>query len=238
MTGRMTIPSHSGGQGVTAETSGAMMEKAGGSGGTAAFPGGSKQQKEGKGMKLRLASPADSDALREIYAQYIDTPVTFEYALPSREEFARRVETISADYPYLVCEQEEEIVGYAYAHRQMERAAYQWNAELSIYIDREHTSRGLGKTLAGALLELLRRQGVKTVYSGVTLPNARSEGLHASLGFRRLGVYRRTGYKCGKWHDVAWFEKAIAPYEPAPAPVRSLREMPEEVVCRVLSGQG
>ena len=80
-------------------------------------------------MNVRWARPQDSAALLRIYAQYIDTPVTFEYTLPSENEFAARIGAISAEYPYLVCEEDGETLGYAYAHRQAEREAYQWNAE-------------------------------------------------------------------------------------------------------------
>ena len=185
-------------------------------------------------MGIRFAAPEDGAALLRIYAQYIDTPVTFEYALPSREAFTARVAEISREYPYLVWEEGGEIAGYAYAHRQAERAAYQWNAELSVYLDRDHTARGLGRRLYTALLELLRLQGIRTVYGGVTLPNERSQRLHLGLGFRLLGVHRRTGYKCGQWWDVGWYEKAIAPYDPEPAPPRSVRELPAGQVSAVL----
>lgn len=179
-------------------------------------------------MKLRFATEKDCRSLLAIYAQYIDTAVTFECRLPSEEEFAGRIRAIACNYPYLACEEQGRIVGYAYAHRQMEREAYQWNAELSIYLDRAFTSQGLGRRLYGALLELLRLQGVKTVYGGVTLPNAGSEELHRALGFQLLGIYHHTGFKCGKWHDVGWFEKALAPYADNPPPVLPVHRLDEK----------
>ena len=112
--------------------------------------------------------------IRKIYSQYIDTPITFEYALPTEAEFTERVKKISSVYPYLVCEVNGRIIGYAYAYRQKERMAYQWNAELSIYLGRPYTSQGIGKRLYCALIELLEKQGVKNVYGGVTLPNVKS----------------------------------------------------------------
>ena len=187
-------------------------------------------------MHLRLARAEDSDALRQIYAQYIETPVTFEYCLPSQQEFAARVAGILEYYPYLMCEEEGRLAGYAYAHRQMEREAYQWNAELSIYLHREFVSRGLGRRLYSALMELLRLQGIHTVYGGVTLPNEPSERLHRSLGFQCAGVYRSTGYKCGSWHDVAWFEKRLWPDDGEPVPTRSLREVSDQAISAVLAG--
>ena len=121
-------------------------------------------------MNIRLVRPEDSEAVRAIYAQYIHTPITFECTLPSQQAFAQRIAEICGDYPYLVCAEGDAVVGYAYAHRQMEREAYQWNAELSVYLDERHTSRGWGKSLYTALMGLLVLQGIKTVYAGVTIP--------------------------------------------------------------------
>ena len=186
-------------------------------------------------MTLRLASPEDGPALLAIYARYIHSAVTFEYELPSRAEFARRIRETLEVYPYLVLEKGGTPLGYAYAHRLGERAAYQWNAELSVYLDRACTGRGLGSSLYRALMDLLRLQGVKTAYAVVTHPNPASEGLHRSLGFRLLGFHQNTGYKNGIWHDVAWFEKALAPYGPRPRPVTPITQIPAEDISRVLS---
>ncbi len=185
-------------------------------------------------MNIRLVRPEDSEAVRAIYAQYIHTPITFECTLPSQQAFAQRIAGICGDYPYLVCAEGDAVVGYAYAHRQMEREAYQWNAELSVYLDERHTSRGWGKSLYTALMGLLALQGIKTVYAGVTIPNEKSEGLHASMGFSRLGTYHRTGFKNGQWHDVAWFEKAIAPYEADPMQPIPFSAVPEDKIKTVL----
>lgn len=125
-------------------------------------------------------------------------------------------------------------MGYAYAHRQMERQAYQWNAELSIYVEKHYTSKGIGTALYTALIELLKIQGFKTVYAGVTLPNEKSEHLHQSLGFQKLGIYHNTGCKCGKWHDVAWFEKQIASYNTNPISPLSIKELSKAQVETVL----
>lgn len=186
-------------------------------------------------MKIRSADKSDSRELLEIYAQYINTPVTFEYTLPSEEEFSQRITDIGTSYPYLVCEENGRLIGYAYAHRYMERAAYQWNAELSVYIRRENTSEGLGKKLYSALTELLKVQGVKTVYGAVTVPNKKSEGLHLSSGFRLLGTYRSAGCKCGKWHDVSLFEKKIGEYEEAPEPIIPISEISQNIIDGILN---
>ena len=176
-------------------------------------------------MKIRFATVYDTNALLEIYNQYIDTTITFEYTLPTSQEFAKRITDISKDYPYLVCEDKGKIIGYAYAHRHMEREAYQWNAELSIYLDKNCTSKGLGRKLYTILMDILKLQGIKTVYGCVTSPNEKSERLHEAMGFRTIGIYSNAGYKCGKWQNVKWFEKEIAPYELEPKSIISVREL-------------
>ncbi len=184
---------------------------------------------------IRFATPADSRKLLKIYAQYMTTPITFECVLPSEQEFSERIEHISGSYPYLVCEEDGQITGYAYAHRHMEREAYQWNAELSVYLDMDATSKGLGKRLYGVLISILALQEVRNVYGCVTLPNARSEALHKSLGFRTVGVYSNAGYKNGKWHDVGWFEKSIAAYDSPPNPFVPINNLPKEILLKIMT---
>ena len=105
----------------------------------------------------------------------------------------------------------------------MERAAYQWNAELSIYIRREFVSCGMGRMLYGILMDILKTQGVKNVYGGIALPNRESEGLHESMG-----------YKCGGWHDVCWFEKRLEAVEKEPEPIVSVRDLPPGTVSGII----
>ena len=169
-------------------------------------------------MKIRLAGLGDCPDILAIYAQYIDTSVTFEYELPTQEQFLERMKDIMAFYPYLAAEEDGKIIGYAYAHRAQERAAYQWNAELSVYVARGHRGKGAGKALYCALIGLLRLQGVRTAYGIVTAPNARSEALHEALSFREAGRLRCAGYKCGMWRDVIWFEKELSPHCAQPDP--------------------
>ena len=186
-------------------------------------------------MTLRFATPEDSRALLEIYAQYIDTPITFEYALPTEQEFAGRIRGISECYPYILCEENNKIAGYAYACSYRSREADQWDAEASVYIARGSTSKGLGKALYGVLIELLRLQGVKTVYGGVVTPNVKSEALHKSLGFQVLGTAYNTGYKNGQWLDVVWFQKQIGEYDADPRPVTPINQLPSRRVEHILA---
>ena len=185
--------------------------------------------------KLRFATPADAPALLAIYDESIPTNVTFEYELPSAEEFARRIATMSAVYPYLVAEENGVPVGYAYAHQIGERAAYRYGAELSIYLSRSACGKGLGKRLYAVLIDLLRLQGVRTVYGLVASPNPASEALHRTFGFQLMGVQHHAGYKNGGWIDLLWFEKTIAPYDQTPDPILPIGELPADAADRLLA---
>ena len=185
-------------------------------------------------MGIRMATAADTAELLAIYGQYIDTSITFEYALPTMAEFAARVTGILGEYPYLVWEEDGRILGYAYAHRHMERAAYQWNAELSVYLDRSARRRGLGRRLYGALMELLTMQGVLTAHALVTSPNPASQALHEAMGFSLLAVHRLAGFKAGAWHDVLWYEKVLSSRGPDPVPPVPCSALPQEKVAAVL----
>lgn len=167
---------------------------------------------------IRLAAPGDAEGIRQVYAPFAHTPVTFEEVEPDPAEFRGRMEGILAFYPGLVaCKEDGRVVGFAYAHRQSERAAYDWNAELSIYLADGVKGRGLGSAIYGALMRLLTLQGVRCAYARVTLPNAASEALHARFGFERAWVQRNAGFKNGAWRDVAWLVKPIGPFDAQPA---------------------
>jgi phosphinothricin acetyltransferase len=163
---------------------------------------------------IRRAALADAPAILAIYAPYItETPVSFETEVPLLQDFVRRMENIMAEYPYLVCEIDGNIAGFAYASKHRERAAYRFGADVSIYIHPAYHRRGIGKALYTALFALLKEQNIYTLYAGITLPNDGSVGLHKSLGFAAAGTFRNAGYKQGKWHDVIWLEKPLREYD-------------------------
>lgn len=173
--------------------------------------------KAGKGP-IRLARVEDAPAILEIYAPYVrETNISFEYEVPTLEEFAQRVRDISAAHPYLVWEQDGKLLGYAYAHPYAPRPAYQWGAELTIYLRKEASHQGMGSKLYGAMFDLLQLQGVRTVYGCITAENLPSVAMHRALGFAEGGLFRNAGYKFGRWLDVLWLEKPIGEYsEPKP----------------------
>lgn len=182
--------------------------------------------------KIRTAKASDGPALAAIYAPYTETVLTFEYPAPTAEEFARRVETVTAEYPFLVCEQEGRPVGYAYAHRYRERAAYDWDAELSVYLEAGSTGKGIGRALYRALLDILYMQGYINIYGTVSVPNPASEGLHESLGFRRVYTDEKTGWKFGRWLDLAFYRLQLRPYADEPERVTRFPELDEAKVAK------
>ncbi|MGL6228450.1 MAG: GNAT family N-acetyltransferase [Culicoidibacterales bacterium] len=176
--------------------------------------------------QIRFVEMQDIPTLLEIYAPYVsETAITFEYHVPTVAEFSERVQRIAQVYPYLVYEVDGEVIGYAYASQQRERAAYQWNVELSVYIKQTKTGRGYGRMLTQAILELLERQNVRNVYSLVTVPNVKSENLHRALGFKKRCIFEKTGYKFSQWYDVAWFEKTLRTDEGAPEPLVLIKDI-------------
>ena len=147
---------------------------------------------------------------------------------------------ILSSYPYLVVEEDSvceetpaRLVGYAYAHAQAPRAAFRWNAELSIYLSQATQGHGLGKRLYLCIIKLLQVQGIKTAFAAITVPNAPSERLHESLGFKPLGVQEKAGYKNGRWHDVAWLTKALASYSAQPSEPRPFPELQLEATQEI-----
>ena len=159
---------------------------------------------------IRRAAAGDAAALLDIYAPYIrDTAITFEYDVPAAEEFAARIGDIARTHPYLVCERDGRPVGYAYAHNIRERAAYDWAAELSVYLAPAAQRQGAGTALYRCLIDLLAMQNLRILYGCVTLPNEKSERLHEKLGFAPVGVWHGAGWKFGRWHDVGWLEKRL-----------------------------
>lgn len=165
---------------------------------------------------IRFADPTrDAAGILAVYAPYIrETAVTFETEVPAPDAFTARVAGICADFPYLVLEVDGELAGYAYAHRQAERAAYAWNAELSIYLAGKWRGRGLGAPLYRLLERLLTMQGYVNLYGVITASNAGSIRLHEKLGYRQTGLHEKTGWKFGQWHDVAWLHKRVREGEP------------------------
>ena len=168
---------------------------------------------------IRLATARDAEAIAAIYGAFVTaTPISFEVDPPTADEIRRRIAERRARWPWLVCEDRGQVLGYAYAGRFRERAAYQWAVDLSLYVRGDRHRSGIGRALYVSLFEILRLQGYYTAYADITLPNPASVGLHESLGLRPLGVYRKVGFKLGAWHDVGCWELQLRAQPPNPAP--------------------
>ena len=156
---------------------------------------------------IRIARPTDAKAVLEIYSPYItDSAVSFEISVPSQSEFESRMTETLARFPWLVLEDEGQVVGYAYASSHRSRCAYNWSVEASVYVSPDHRKKKIASRLYTALFEILKKQGVLNVYSGITLPNEASVSFHESMGFSSVGVYHKVGFKLEKWHDVGWWQ--------------------------------
>ncbi len=176
--------------------------------------------------RIRMARTTDGAQVAAIYRPSVtDAATSFEIEPPDGAEMARRIESVLAVAPWLVCAGPHgDLVGYAYAARHRERAAYQWSVDVTVYIRSDHHRRGVGRALYGVLLDLLRLQGFYVAHAGITLPNAGSVGLHEALGFRPVGVYPAVGWKHGAWRDVGWWQLPLRERPAAPASPLPLRQ--------------
>jgi len=170
---------------------------------------------------IRTATKEDIINILKLYTPYIlNTVVTFEYEVPSAESFIERFESITKQFSWIVCEIDGELAGYAYASKAFERAAYQWNADISVYIAEKFQRRAIATAFYKAVEQFLRLQGYFNVYAIITGENEKSVNFHNALGYSRFAVFNKAGYKFGKWLDVIWFVKQINSFVPNPkAPV-------------------
>lgn len=166
---------------------------------------------------IRLANKRDSAQILDIYSPYIEnTSISFETIIPSIEEIETRIERVIANTPWLIYEESNIILGYAYASKHRERAAYKWAVDVSAYVRQDCRGKGIGKMLYTELLSVLRLQGYCNVYAGICLPNESSVGIHEYFGFKKIAHYTKVGYKFGQWHDVGWWELFLKPHNSEP----------------------
>jgi L-amino acid N-acyltransferase YncA len=164
-------------------------------------------------MHIRLATLEDAPAIAAIYRPYVeDSIVSFELEAPSETLMRERMQKVLTKLPWLVCEQEGGVIGYAYASPHRDRAAYQWSVDVSVYLRQGLQRRAFGRVLYSELFTLLVQQGYYTAFAGISVPNAASVGLHESFGFEPVGTYRKAGFKFGAWHDVGWWQKPLRNY--------------------------
>ena len=187
-------------------------------------------------VSIRLATPKDGAAILEIYKWYIEnTAITFETEVPSVEAFEQRIENTLTRFPWLVCEVDDVIAGYAYASKHRERAAYQWSADLSVYVNEKYHRRHIAKALYMVLEHILKLQGYYTAFAGVTTPNPKSEAFHTAYGFKSIGVFQNVGYKQGQWRGVQWFQYTLSDYVKEPMTPKAFPEVKDAgILAKVL----
>lgn len=167
---------------------------------------------------IRDARTEDAERLVGIYSYYVsETAVSYEYEVPTVNEFAERIRKISAKYPYLVCEKDNNIVGYAYASEYGTRAAYNWTVATSIYIDKDCRRQGIGSLLYNALEDRLKKQGIVNLLAGVAYNETEDEYLthdsalfHTRSGYTEVAHMKAVGKKFGRWYDLLWYQKRLS----------------------------
>lgn len=176
---------------------------------------------------LRVAEVKDARALLDIYTPYVlTTAITFEYDVPSLNEFEERIRKTLKKYPYIVAELRGEIVGYTYASPFKTRAAYDWSIETSIYVKKDFKRKGIGRALLSKLEEVLSRQNILNVNACIAKPAVEDEYLtndsvrfHEKMGYRLAGEFNKCGYKFDRWYNMVWMEKHIGEHTSNQTPV-------------------
>ena len=182
---------------------------------------------------VRAARMDDVEALLRIYAPYVEkTAITFEYDVPSAEEFVGRMESVMEKYPYLVAERGGRIVGYAYASAFHSRAAYGWCAESSIYVDMQERGGGIGGLLYRRLEEALSAQGILNINACIAVADPEDEYLnnasvsfHTHFGYEMVGRFHKCGWKFGRWYDMVWMEKMLGEHGAQADPVKTFEQV-------------
>lgn len=167
-------------------------------------------------IKIRDVLPEDAERIQEIYSPYVaDTVISFEITVPDKSEMKKRIKKLLANaFPYIVAENETgTVVGYAYADKFGEREAYRYSFIVSIYLDMEVQSRGIGQKLYDELEKRMKKMGIVQVLSAITGKNEKSLKFHEKNGFTKIGHFPNVGYKMGEWHDIIWMNKTISSIE-------------------------
>ncbi len=154
-----------------------------------------------------------------------NTPISFELTPPTVDEFRGRIVQTLRSLPWLVCESDGRIAGYAYAAPFRSREGYQWSVEVSVYVAEELRRYGIASALYTALLEGLRILGYFNAHAGISVPNPASVNFHERMGFRPVGVFPSVGFKLDEWHDVGFWRLALQPHTPNPPPPKPLRHL-------------
>lgn len=166
---------------------------------------------ERAGLLIRAAQVEDGAAVAAIYAPYVrDTAISFEAESPTAAVMAERIESTLPTHPWLVAERDGAVVGFTYAGKHSQRAAYRWTVDVTVYVSGSERRGGVGRQLYQALLGTLRMQGFRSAFSEIVLPNPGSVRLHETMGFKHLGIHKDIGHKLGRWHDIGYWRLGLA----------------------------
>ena len=175
---------------------------------------------------IRFAKESDIPAILDVYGPYVrDTAISFEYSVPTLEEFTERFRSITAQFPWLVWEEDGTVLGYAYGSLPFSRDAYRWCAASSIYLAPGIQGKGIGKKLYAALESLLKAQGYHKTYAIVTSANLDSLAFHKAVGFQEIATLPACGYKFGRHFGITWLEKTLSfhtVYDHFPPPIQEI----------------
>jgi L-amino acid N-acyltransferase YncA len=176
---------------------------------------------------IRLAEKRDVPGILEIYSPFVlNTSVSFEEIVPDEDSFWERIQGIMAELPYLVCEINGRIAGYAYASGYRSRASYRWSKEVSVYIHPDYQRKRVAHALYTSLNEMVRYQGIADLLAIITMPNEPSVAFHEQFGYRKCGEFSKVGFKLGQWQNVGWFELFLQDESQAPKnPILTLNEI-------------
>lgn len=171
-------------------------------------------------ISIRPVKISDAAFCLSLYSKYVvGSAVSFELEAPSLEEFLNRIDTISNRFPFLVAEENGTAIGYAYASAYRDRAAYQWNVEVSIYVEDQNKKSGVATALYTQLFSELERIHICKAFAVIALPNDASVGFHHKMGFEKFATYKNVGFKLNQWHDVLWMERTIQSPETPSVPL-------------------
>lgn len=188
---------------------------------------------------FRLANSTDATQILAIYEPIVEnTFISFEEIIPTVADIQARIEKTLQQYPYLICEIDGQVAGYAYASAFRSRAAYQWVTETTIYVHASFYRRGIAKALYTTLMNVLREQGYLNVIGVIALPNEASVHLHEILGFEKIGIFENMGYKINGWRDTGWWQLELNPMPNLPTPPQSIEDFQKLPIFKTLLEQG
>lgn len=185
-------------------------------------------------INIRMANLDDAMEIYSIYEPYIlNTVITFEVDKVPVESFRDRMKRVLDEFPWIVCEVDRKVVGYAYCSTHNERAAYSWDCQCSIYLNENYHHKGIGTALYNALFKIMKEQGYYNIYSLICVPNDGSVGLHKKFGFTEVGTYYKTAYKFGQWRDVLVMEKHLRETLGDPKPIISVQKLDKGLLQKI-----